>query len=306
MNAAARLPPLNALRAFEATARHMSVSRAAAELHVTPAAVSHQIRGLEEHLGVPLFRRLNRGLALTEDGALLAPGLRDGFDRLAAAMQLLNERRSGGALVVSVAPSFAAKWLVPRLERFTRAHPDIDVRISATMELADLRRDAVDAAIRFGWGSYPGLEVHKLTADTSTPMCSPALLTGDHPLREPGDLRHHVLIHDDSMAFDPTAPDWRMWLKAAGVDGIDVARGQHYSSGDHAIQAAVTGAGVVLGRQSLAGDDLAAGRLVMPFELCLPVKPAYYLLLPPAMQRPDRVAAFRDWVLAEMAAGRDG
>ena len=303
--ATARLPPLNALRAFESAARHMSVSRAAAELHVTPAAVSHQIRALEEHLGVPLFRRLNRGLVLTEDGALLAPGLRDGFDRLTAAMQRLDERRSGGTLVVSVAPSFAAKWLVPRLERFTRAHPDIDVRISATMELADLRRDAVDVAIRFGWGDYPGLEVHKLTAETTTPMCSPALLAGARPLREPADLRHHVLIHDDSMAFDPTAPDWRMWLKAAGIEGVDVSRGQHYSFGDHAIQAAVNGAGVLLGRQSLAGDDLAAGRLVMPFELCLPVKPAYYLLLPPPGQRPARVAAFRDWLLSEIAARRD-
>lgn len=298
----ARLPPLNALRAFEAAARHMSISRAAAELHVTPAAVSHQIKALEDHLGLPLFRRFNRGLALTEEGAVLTPGLRDGFDRLVAAVQRLDECRSGGALVVSVAPSFAAKWLVPRLERFTRGHPDIDVRISATMELADLRRDPVDVAIRFGWGDYPGLDVHKLTAETTTPMCSPDLVTGSNPLLVPADLRRHVLIHDDSMAFDPTAPDWRMWLKAAGVQGIDVARGQHFSSGDHAIQAAVAGAGVVLGRQSLAGDDLAAGRLVMPFELCLPVRPAYYLLLPPAARRPARVAAFRDWVLAEIAS----
>ena len=298
-----RLPPLNALRAFEAAARHMSVSRAAAELHVTPAAVSHQIRALEEQLGVTLFRRLNRGLALTEEGALIAPGLRDGFDRLTTAMRRLDERRTGGALVVSVAPSFAAKWLVPRLERFTRAHPEIDVRISATMELADLRRDAVDVAIRFGWGGYPGLDVHQLTTETTTPLCSPALLAGPHPLREPADLRHHVLIHDDSMAFDPTAPDWRMWLKAAGVDGIvDVARGQHFTYGDHAIQAAVNGVGVLLGRQSLAGDDLAAGRLLMPFELCLPVRPAYYLVMPAGGQRPPRVTAFRDWVLAEAAA----
>ncbi|MFN4090233.1 MAG: transcriptional regulator GcvA [Alphaproteobacteria bacterium] len=297
-----RLPPLNALRAFEATARHLSVSRAAQELHVTPAAVSHQIRALEQQLGVTLFRRLNRSMALTEEGSIIAPGLRDGFDRLAAAVRRLDERRPGGALVVSVAPSFAAKWLVPRLDRFTRMHPEIDVRISATMELADLRRDAVDAAIRFGWGDYPGLEVHRLTTETATPMCGPALVAGPRPLATPDDLRHHVLIHDDSMAFDPTAPDWRMWLKAAGVQGVDVDRGQHFTFADHAIQAAVNGVGVLLGRPSLTGDELAAGTLVMPFALCLPMRPAYYLVLPRADRRPARVVAFRDWVLREAGA----
>ena len=298
------LPPLNALRAFEAAGRHLSITKAAAELNVTPAAVSHQVKALEDFLGLALFRRLNRQLLLTDAGQLCLPGLRDGFARLAEAMASLEGRHHGDVLSVSLAPSFAGKWLVPRLERFTRAHPSLDVRISPSMALSDFRGDQIDIAVRFGFGKYPGLVVDRLFEESVVPLCSPALMTGAHPLRVPEDLRHHTLLHDDSISFDSTTTDWRMWLKAAGVTEVDESRGAHFSYADHALQAAINGAGVVLGRHALAADDIAAGTLVMPFELCLPLTPAYYVVLPQAHLQRAPVAAFRDWLLAEAAANR--
>ncbi len=300
-----RLPPLNALRAFEAAGRHLSITKAAEELHVTPAAVSHQVKALEDYLGQPLFRRLNRQLLLTDAGQLCLPGVRDGFERLAEAMARLDERKGNSVLAVSVAPSFAAKWLVPRLERFTRAHPNLDVRISPSMELSDFRGDQIDIAVRFGFGDYSGLVVDKLIDESVVPLCSPALMAGEHPLETPDDLRHHSLLHDESIQFDSTTPDWAMWLKAAGVSGVDASRGAHFSYADHAIQAAINGAGVVLGRHSLAAADIAAGHLVMPFALCLPLAPAYYVVLPEAALERSNVAAFRDWLLAEARAERE-
>ena len=294
-----RLPPLNALRAFEAAARHLSFTRAAQELHVTPAAISHQIKALEEHLGQALFRRLNRMLLLTDAGQLLLPSLSEGFDRLAEAVDRLERTRGRGTLVVSIAPSFASKWLVPRLERFAAACPEVDVQVSANMMPVDLHRDAVDVAIRFGFGDYPGVEVVKLFDEAVAPLCAPWLLDGDPPLSRPEDLRHHTLLHDDSARIDATAPDWRMWLKASGVEDVDPSRGPHFSFADHAMQAAIEGAGVVLGRLALAERDLAAGRLVKPFALSLPIGPSYYILATEGGLRRPEVVAFRDWMLAE-------
>ena len=283
----------------------MSMRKAAAELNVTPAAVSHQVKALEEYLGVPLFRRLNRALLLTSAAQKCLPGLTAGLDRMAEAMERLAGEDRAGIVTVSLPPSFAAKWLVPRLERFTETHPDLDVRVSASMELVDFRRDEVDIAIRFGHGNYPGVAAEKLFDDAVAPMCGPALLVGIHPLRQPGDLRHHALLHDDSvLVIDATAPDWRMWLKAAGVEGVDASRGSHFSSADHAIQAAIDGAGVALGRLSLASADLAAGRLVMPFELSLALAPSYYVVYPEATAGRPKVTAFRNWLMEE--AEKDG
>ncbi len=200
------LPPLNPLRAFEAAGRHLSLTRAARELHVTAAAVSHQVRGLEDYLGVKLFRRVGNSLLLTDAGQACLPGLGEGFDRLASAIERLKEHDARGPLHVSVAPAFASKWLVPRLERFDSAHRDIDVRISASLEVVDLDRDGFDAAIRLGRGSYPGLEVHELFAESVVPMCRTDLIEGPHPLGTPADLRHHVLLHDDSLRFERAAP----------------------------------------------------------------------------------------------------
>jgi LysR family glycine cleavage system transcriptional activator len=291
-----RLPPLNALRAFEAAARHLSFTRAADELHVTQTAISHQIKGLEERLGVRLFRRLPRGLLLTEEAQRYLPPVRDAFDRIAAATAQLAAGSSSGTLTVSVLPSFAAKWLVPRLGRFRATHPDLDLRISASSQLVDFARDDVDVAIRIGRGRYPGLRVDRLFGESMVPVCAPELLTGAHPLRRPEDLRHHVLLHDD----DHTG--WQLWLELAGVEGVDPRRGPIFTDSAMVVQAAAEGQGVALARSVLAAGDLAAGRLVQPFEVSVPQDLAYYLVSPEATAEQPRITAFRSWLLAEAEA----
>ncbi len=291
--------PLNALRAFEASARHLSFVKAAEELHVTPAAVSHQVKKLEDYLGVQLFRRLPRGLLLADAGQILLSELREVFLRLDKAMERVLESRSRGALTISVAPVFAVKWLLPRLQKFDNLHPDIDVRMSSSLELIDFQRDAFDAAIRLGRGQYPGLTAKILFDESITPMCSPRLLEGRHPLKGPDDLRRHVLLHDDSMAFDPEAPNWETWLEVAGTKRVDASRGPHFGQPDHALQAAMDGAGVVLGWRSLAANDIAAGRLAVPFDLALPLGSAFYLVYPEAYADRQKVKAFRNWLLEE-------
>ena len=293
------LPPLNALRAFEAAGRHQSLTKAARELHVTAAAVSHQVRGLEDYLGLKLFRRVGNSLLLTDAGQACLPGLGEGFDRIAGAIERLKQHDARGPLQLSVAPAFASKWLVPRLERFDAAHPDIDVRISASLEVVELEREGFDAAIRLGRGSYPGLEVHELFAESVVPMCGPGLIHASRPLRNPADLRHQVLLHDDSLRFERAAPDWPMWLKAAGVKGVDASRGPHFSHPDHAMQAAMDGAGVVLGWRELAAADLEAGRLTIPFDLTLPMALAFYFVCPRSAAERPKLVAFRDWLLEE-------
>ncbi len=300
-----RLPPLNALRAFEASARNLSFARAADELGVTPPAVSHQIKQLEDYLGTVLFRRLTRQVRLTEAGQLLLPKLTEGFDTVAAAVFELRSREESGPLTVSVAPSFAAKWLVPKSERFRSAHPDIDLRISANIAMVDFHRDEVDLAIRFGRGDYPGLKVDELFSDSMTPLCSPRLLDGPNPLRDPADLAHHTLLHDDSINPIGPAPDWRMWLRLADLEHIDFERGPRFSYADHALQAAVDGHGVVLGRLSIAGADLEAGSLVRPFGRELPTEFGYFLVRPVTEPEPPRVAAFRNWILQEVGPERE-
>ena len=300
---ARNLPPLNSLRAFEAAARHLSFTKAAEELHVTPAAISHQIKALEEQLGVPLFRRLTRALRLTEAGQAALPSLRDGFDKLADGVDLLRAHDESGAITVSLDPSFAAKWLVPRLDRFRAAHPDLDVRLDATDKLADFQRDNVDLAIRYGGGNYPGLEVERLLSEEIFPVCSPKLLEGPAPLAQPGDLRHHTLIHLEWGSEDVTAPTWRMWLLAAGVHDIDFTRGPVFSMTSLALQAAIEGQGVALASSFLVADDLAAGRLVVPFDLsvCDPLDFAYHIVVPKRTADLAKVAAFKDWLLGEIA-----
>ncbi len=290
------LPPLNALRAFESAGRHLSFTRAAAELNVTQAAVSHQIKALEERLGVTLFKRQNRRLLLTDAGQAYLPSVRDTFEGLARATERLLARDRGGALTASVLPSFAAKWLVPRLGRFRAAHPDIDVRLSTDLSLSDFARNDVDVGIRYGQGGYPGLESVRLMTEELFPVCSPALLRGDKPLRKPSDLQFHTLLHDDFQV------DWRLWLTAAGVKGIDPARGPTFTDSSMVIQAAVEGQGVALARSVLSASDLAAGRLVKPFEVSMPASWAYYLVYPPATRDSPKIAAFRTWLLAEAQA----
>ncbi|MEZ5583639.1 MAG: transcriptional regulator GcvA [Candidatus Competibacteraceae bacterium] len=308
-----RLPPLNALRAFAVAARHLSFKQAAEELNVTPAAVSQQIKQLENYLDVELFQRSNRTLQLTDIGRRFLPKLQEGFMCFAAAMEEVQGANSLNVLNVSVAPSFAAKWLVPRLHRFATAHPKIDMRVSASMtpidmqstvELKEFQRDGVDLAVRFGRGQYPGYRVEKLFAVSIVPMCSPRLLEGEQPLRQPEDLRFHTLLHDEILAVDDRHPDWRMWLEAAGVEGVDVRRGQHFNHTALALEAAVEGQGVVLSIKNLALADLAAGRLIVPFDLDIPLEFAYYIVCPEETAEEPKIVAFREWLLVE--AKRDG
>jgi LysR family transcriptional regulator, glycine cleavage system transcriptional activator len=298
-----RLPPLSALRAFEAAARHMSFSKAAEELFVTPAAISHQIHALEEDLGVRLFQRLNRSIELTASARVLLPGLSEAFAAIRASVKRLHAHTDTGSLTVTASPSFAAKWLVLRLHRFQARCPEIDVRISATDEVVDLTKDDFDVAIRYGTGNYPGLEVELLFTNEVFPACGPQLLTAGPPLRRPDDLRHHALIHDLAVERDPLVPTWTMWLKAAGVKDVPATGGLSFNNISLALDAAIAGHGVVLAYSTIAAADLAAGRLVRLFSLALPDQFAYYIVTAPgALERP-KVRAFRDWLREE--AGRD-
>ncbi len=290
---ARHLPPLNALRAFEAAARHLSFSRAAEELHVTHAAISHQVKALEERLGVKLFRRLTRAVRLTDAGQAYLPVLRDAFDRIAEATERLVASDTIGALTVSTTPGFAARWLVSRLVAFREAYPDIDIRLTPSLHLVDFAREEVDVAVRYGRGEWPGLRADCLLTLNVFPVCSPKLLEGPHPLLTPDDLRHHTLLHDDMAA------DWGRWLLVAGVDGIDTTRGPRIHDSSLVLQAAVDGLGVALARSALAAADLAAGRLVKLFDISLPSVACYYVVYPEAWADRPKIAAFREWLLAE-------
>jgi LysR family glycine cleavage system transcriptional activator len=296
-----RLPPLNALRAFEAAARHLNFSRAADELSVTPGAVSQQIQNLEDYVGAALFRRTPKGLLLTDAAQTALPALREAFDRLAEAASLLTAAVDGRRLTLTAAPSFAAKWLVPRLGKFESAYPQVDVWLSAGLELVDLTTGEVDVAIRYGAGRYPGLEIRRLMSETVIPVISPDLLA-QTPLSEPADLARHVLLHDGSPEPDDSCPDWAMWLAARGVKGVDGARGPRFNQSSLVIEAAVNGRGVALAKRTLAQDDLEAGRLVAPIQISTAVDFAYYLVHPKAKGRLPQVKAFVAWIAAEAEA----
>ena len=275
---------------------------------MSPAAISHQIKNLEATLGVSLFHRLNRALRLTAAGQAALPLLRDGFGQLAAAVQQLREEDGRPALRVWAPPSFAAKWLVPRLGRFAAQHPDIDIRLSATPALigagagtdgagGGFRPEDADLAIRFGEGEWEGGRVEKLMEVSALPLCSPRLLEGQRPLRRPDDLRHHVLLHDDTDYAG--RPEWRAWLAAASVSGIDATRGPRFNQAALAIEAAAEGQGVALTLEALARADLVSGRLAAPFEVRLMLRPAYYLVCPKQELEEPGAAEFRRWLLEE-------
>lgn len=292
---ARRLPPLNAVRAFEAAARHLSFTRAADELNVTQAAISHQVKALEERLGITLFKRLNRALRLTDAGQAYLPAVRDALDAIAVATDRLQSANRSGRLTVTTLHSFASAWLLPRLLRFREQHPDIDIRLDADDSLSDFARDEIDLAIRHGSGSYPGLTSELLLTEEIFPVCSPTLMTDSHPLRTPEDLRHHTLLHDDGLI------DWRTWLAAAGVRGIDADAGPGYTNSRILLDAAVAGQGVALARSVIVADDIVTGRLVRPFELALPAKFAYYIVAPPMNWDAPKIVAFREWLHQEAA-----
>ncbi len=294
------LPPLNALRAFEAAARHLSFTKGAAELNVTQGAVSHQVKALEDRLGFKLFLRRHQGLVLTEAGQDCQLFVREAFDRLATGFDSILAKDDAGILTVSVSPNFASKWLVSRIGKFTEAYPDIDLRLSASLRHVDLTREDVDVAVRHGEGGWPDLHAVCLIAETRFPVCSPRLMEGPHPLSRRENLIHHTLIHVD------TREDWLKWLDAAGVEGLDLSKGAVFNQTSLALDAAAGGQGVALGRSALAAPDLLAGRLVRPFGPALPVAYAYYIVCPkPTAERP-KIRAFRDWLISEAKADEEG
>lgn len=298
-----RIPPLSAVQTFEAAARHLSFQRAAQELHVTPSAVSHQVRSLEQFLGTRLFRRLTRQVVLTPEGQAYLPAIRTALDQIQTATARITASRSGGPLTMSVAPTFATGWLVPRLPHFQVAHPSIEVRISLDRSTThvDFTHSDVDLAIHYGEIKQAGLRNHRLITEELVPVCSPALLEGDRALKQPDDLTHATLLH-----ALPRLGQWHMWLSAAGIIGVDAERGPKFHNTPLTLQAAAAGMGVALTDRRLVAKELEGGRLVIPFEIVRPGKSAYYLVYPQDRADNGKLAAFREWLLTEVGKVREG
>ena len=313
-----RLPPLNALRVFETAARHLSFKEAAAELHITQAAVSHQIKSLEEYLGIELFRREGRGVQLTEAAKASLPRLREGFDALAAAVETIHERSAETELVITAPPVFTARWLMPRLADFGRRAPDIEVRVVGSSKMVDA--GAVDSAaligdldprsetsgvqIHLGAGDYPGFRADLLFSVSMALVASPELLPA---LGEPSDLANHVLLHDDALDLVAHGDAWQKWLEAAGVaDRVDGGRGPRFSTNMLSIEAASQKLGVALALRPLLDADIASGRLVEPFPIEVKPGSAYYLVCPEVIADRPAVAAFRAWLLEKAGEPSSG
>ena len=306
-----RLPPLNALRVFEAAARHLSFKEAAAELHITQAAVSHQVKSLEEYLGVQLFRRSARGVQLTDAARACLPKLREGFDALAAAVETIRERGEEAELVITAPPVFTARWLMPRLAAFSKQEPKIELHVFASSKMVDagaldasalvgdldLRLESSAVQIHLGAGNYPGHRADRLFGVAIVAVASPDLEPG---LNAPEDLRGHTLLHDDAMEIVAGGNAWRKWLGAAGVaERVDADRGPHFSSNILSLEAASQKLGVALALRPLVNADIASGRLAAPFDIELNPGSAYYLVCPEVIADRPAVAAFRKWLLEQ-------
>ena len=291
-----RLPPLNALKAFEAAARHESFTRAAEELCVTQGAVSHQVKALEAELAIKLFNRERQRLVITEAGRDYLAVVRDALDRIAIGTEKLLQRQNAGVLTVSTSPDFAAKWLVHRLGHFAEAHSGIDLRVSATLHHVDFAREEVDIAVRHGDGNWPGFDTVRLSPEELFAVCSPKLLSGRRRLRKPADILKFPLIHMDSRT------DWKNWLAAAGVDDSAAMHGPVLNRASMVIDAAINGQGVALARTTLAAWDLINGHLVRPFPVTLRLSKTYWIICPKATAALPKIATFRDWLLAEASS----
>ena len=294
-----RLPSLNALKAFEASARQESFTQAANELCVTQGAVSQQVKALESELGVRLFRRERQRLIITEAGRTYLEVVRDAFDRLAAGTERLLQREQSGTLTITTSPNFAAKWLVHRLGRFSETHPGIDLRVSASVQHIDFAREDIDLAIRHGDGQWPGMHVIRLCTEELFPVCSPKLLKGRGALRLLRDVKHHTLLHTND------TNNWEIWLARVdarvGVGGVDAKRGIIFNQASMAIDAAVDGQGIALARTALASWDLISGRLVRPFRQAFDAPYAFWIVCPKSTAALPKISAFRDWLLKEAA-----
>ncbi len=296
-----RFPPLKALRAFESAARHLSFSKAAEELFVTPGAISQQIKLLESFLGMALFKRMHRRILLTDAGQSLLPGLQDGFDRMADALSEVKSMDQNQPVTISSAPSFASKWLVPRLTQLREQHPEIDIRIDTSMEVVDLNRSDVDIGIRFGAGKYPGMQVDLLLCEKVFPVCSPNIITKERPLKQPADLKGHHLMHFATNDVDLGAgwPDWNMWLMAAGISDIDTRHGMIFNQQQLLIEAALNSQGIALVGSVSVDDDLSSGRLIKPFDLTFELEFSYYFVTTPTKAKLPDIMAVREWMFAQ-------
>jgi LysR family glycine cleavage system transcriptional activator len=299
-----RIPPLNALRAFEAAGRHLSFAKAAEELNVTPAAVSHQVKALEELLGVPLFRRMTRGVALTDEGRAYLPGLTEGFDKLAEASARIARSGLAGRLAISAIPSFAMRWLLPRLADFRARFPDLDVEVQASVQQVDFGRDEVDVGLRYGRGNWPGQHWELFLKETVFPVCSPLLLAGPQPLAAPSDLKRFTLLHDSEVTWSDSWMAWPRWLALLDAEGVDARRGPRFSDSTMMLEACAAGHGVAIGRESLCEADFAQGRLVRLFGLERPADYDYYFVCSPGTVDRPKIAAFRSWLFEKAAAVR--
>jgi LysR family glycine cleavage system transcriptional activator len=311
-----RLPPLNALRAFEIAARHLSFKNAAEELCVTPTAISHQIKQLEDFLGADLFRRLTRSLELTPEGVAMLPKVREGLECFASAVERMHRPNAKQRLVVVAPPSFSTRWLVPRLKRFAEQQPAIELHLVSSLnaidsdpmgvarifDQIDLRAGDSHAAICFGTGAYPGYRVDRILSSGYVPVCSPKLMAGAHPLHTPDDLRYHTLIHDDTIADERARPTWSEWLRVAGVRNVDATAGPHFRDSGLALAAAIDGLGIALASRPLAATEVASGGLVVPFRISFRERFAYYLVAPDATAQRAPVVALRQWLFAEAAS----
>jgi LysR family glycine cleavage system transcriptional activator len=296
-----RLPPLNALRAFEAVARHSSFARAAQELHVTKAAVAQQVRALEQDVGARLVERHGRGLQLTESGAAGAGALAEGFGLIAKAARAMREGGGRRFLVINSTPSFAATWLVGRIGKFKARHPETDVLIDANPIDEALESGMADALIRWGAGEFPDLSATLLFKEDVFPVCAPKLIAGDDPLRSPEDLSRHTLLHLDWNPAHASWPTWADWLKAAGALNVEATHGVFFNNMAMTLRAAAQGQGVALASFAIAADDLAAGRLIAPFKLSVATPFGYYFLCRPDEAGSTRISALREFLTQEAA-----
>jgi LysR family transcriptional regulator, glycine cleavage system transcriptional activator len=293
-----KLVHLNALRVFEAASRHLSFVAAADELNVTPPAISQQIRTLEEYLGAPLFLRSKLGISLTSQALAAYPDIRDGLRQLAAGLNRLRSSAEDSLVTMTVAPSFAAKWLLPRIDHFREKHPLLDIRLDTTDRLVDFAAEGIDVGVRYGLGGYPGLQADKLFDEDVFPVCSPALLARKQQQADDSWLSRMTLIHDTTSSFDPAFPVWRTWLLAHGMTNVDPTRGLRLNSSVLAIQAAIDGQGVTLARSVIVKPDLDAGRLVKPFEFVDRTNCAYYVIYR-KQAGSGKVGVVRDWLLEQ-------
>lgn len=291
-----RLPSLNALRAFAAAGRHLNLKAAARELHVTPSALSHQIRALEETLETRLFERSRHGLILTAAGQTILPDITAAFEQIADSLSRLRKTADSHTLTVSMLSTFAMRWFIPRLARFQQLHPEISIHISTCVEPVRFAGGDIDCAIRFGAGHWPDLTAIRLFAEQLTPVCSPTLATPERPLDSPSDLAAHTLLQ---ARLRPD--DWRIWLSAVGMVGFKAAHEQVYETRNFAIQAAMDGLGVAVIDPSLVAGEIRAGRLVQPFARTLTGENAYYLVYPERLQGDARIDALQSWLLEEAA-----